>query len=98
MLHVVGDRGGDFVSRQVLGQLFAPRLTGHALATLVLGDDEFRLFHRIGQARGRVRRLGRVAEVELQLIRVFQIPFAAMAEGPLQKLADRELLLLDRCC
>jgi len=44
----------------------------------------------------RVGRLRRVAKVQLQLIRVFQIPFAAMAEGPLHEFVDRELLLLDR--
>ena len=96
MLHVVGHRGLDFVARQVRGQLLVPRLTRHVPAALVGGDDDLRLFHRRGQARRRIGRLRRVAEVELQLIRVFQVPLAAMAEGPLQQFVDRELLLLDR--
>ena len=50
----------------------------------------FRLFHRLGQSFRRVGRLRRVAEVELQLVRVFQIPLAAIAEGTLQKLVDRQ--------
>ncbi len=53
VLHLVGNRGLDLVPRQVLGQLLAPRLARHVLATLVRGHDDLRLLDRLGQARRR---------------------------------------------
>ena len=61
----------------------------------MLGDGLFRLFHRLGQSFRRVGRLRRVAEVDLHLVGIFPIPLAAMVVGTLQKLVDRELLLLN---
>ena len=85
--------GRDLVPRNVSGKRFVTGLPRLALPTLVSGDDDFRLFHRRGQSFCRVGGFRRVAEVQLQLVRVFQIPLAAMAEGPLNKLVDGQLLL-----
>ena len=93
MLHVVGHRGFDFVTRQMLRQLFVARLLRGLFATLVLGHDRFGLLDGVGQTVRRVGHFGRIAEVDLQLIRIFEVAFAAFAKRLLQQFADRELLL-----
>ncbi len=61
----------------------------------VLGCDfGLRFVNRLGQARGRVRRRVVVPEIDAELIRVFQIPLAAMAERALQEFGEGQLQLL----
>ncbi len=95
MLDFRGRFERDFATRQMGGQGLVALLPRLAHAALVLGDDQLGLFHRLGQTFRRVGRLGRVAEVNLQLVRIFSITFTAIAVGALQKLVDRELLFLD---
>ena len=86
---------GDFVTRKVSGKRLVAGLPRFVEPTLVLLDDDlFCLFHRGGQSLRRIGGLWRVAEVELQLVGIFPIPLAAIAEGALQELVDREFLLL----
>ena len=86
----------DFVAGQMRRQRFVTGLSRLVPAAGVLRNDDLRLFHRLGQAFRRVARLRRVAEVDLQLLRIFPITLAAIAVGLLQELVDRELLLLDQ--
>ena len=94
MLDFIRCFGSDLITRNVSGKRLAAGLPRLAPPTLVFGDDDFRLFHRLGQSFRRVGRLRRVAEVQFQLVRVFHIPLAAIAEGTLYKLVDGKLLLL----
>ena len=95
VLDFVGHQGRDFVAGNVIRKGLAAGLSRLATPTLVRGDDLLRLFHRLGQSFRRVRRLRRVAEVDLHLVGIFPIPLATMVVGTLQKLVDRELLLLN---
>ena len=98
VLELVGHGRFHFVTRQMLGQLLVagpqtppPRVLGNRLFDDDLG---LRFGNGLGQSRGRVGRGVAVAEVDLQLIRVFQISLAAALKGPLQEFGEGQLQLL----
>ena len=82
----------------MLGQLFVVRFLARATSR-VLANRLLRFLERLLQALGSVRRRIRVAEVELELIRVFNVTLAATAKRTLQQLGHRQfeflLLLLE---
>ena len=73
----------NFATRNVLGKLFAAGFTRNA--TRVLPDRAARLLHRLAQALGGVRCVVRIAEIELHLLRVGNVPLAATAKHFLQQ-------------
>jgi len=60
----------------------------HRAATRVTGHDLLRFRHRLSEALGRVRGIRRVAQVRLQLVRVFQVPLTPLLKSSLQEFRD----------
>ncbi len=82
----------DFVTRQMFGQAFAT--TFFLFATHMLRNDRLsffdaRLVDCLGQTFGRIGRV--VAKVDLQLIRIVQIPFAPPGKRPGDEFFDLQL-------
>ncbi len=93
--HVSGNRRFDFITRQVSRQLFVPRLVAVFLAARVALHFNPRLSpglqDRFRQACRRVNRFRGVAEVETQLARILEIPFAAFLKRPSQQFGHFQL-------
>jgi hypothetical protein len=92
VLDLLGRRRFDFVTRQVLGEPVLTRLrslSSRVFADGLLGPDfGLRFVNRRRQARGRIRRRVVISEIDAKLIRVFQIPLAAMAKRALQEFGE----------
>ena len=92
VLDLLGRRRFDFVTRQVLGKPVLTRLrllSSRVFADCLLGADfGLRFVNRLSQARGRIRRRVVISEIDAKLIRVFQIPLAAMTERALQEFGE----------
>lgn len=83
----------DFITRQVVGELFLARLSASSVS-LVLLDDLLRFLQGQSQPLGRIRGVRGVAEIELQLMRIQNITLTATAKRLLQEIGDREFQLL----
>ena len=94
MLHVFRRRSLDFVTRQVLGKFLLAGLA-RLPATLVRGHRHLRVGDRLSQAFGRVGGVRRVPQVQLQLVRIFQVSLPPLLKGPLQKLRHRQFQFHD---
>ena len=77
LLHFVWDIHLDFVAGQVRGETLVTRL--FLLAAGMPFHLDTRFLNRLGQPLSRVGRL--CTEIDLQLIRVVNVPFATTAEG-----------------
>ena len=88
--------GQEFAALQMLGQLFVAALFLLRLLAGMFGDYRSRFFDRIGQTVGRIRRVVRVPQVELQLVGIFEVAFAPFEKAAPNQFGNRQLLFLNR--
>jgi hypothetical protein len=94
MLHVFRHRSFDFVPGQMLRKLLLTGLSRLA-ATRVTRHDLLRFHHRLSEALGRVCGIRRIAQVQLQLVRIFQVPLTPLLKSSLQEFGDRQFQFHD---